>query len=331
MKTGARKWMLNLLTPGIIALGLATSAQAQTTAQGFPNKPVKLVVPFLAGGAPDTVARLIGERLTTKWGQPVVIDNKPGASGALGAQTLKGSPTDGYTYLLAVTSLVQIPHLVPNTRYDVKKDFVPLAHLGGTHLALLVNGSVPVDTVQGFVDYAKARPGKLNYASYGVGSLSHIFGELFTDEAGVALQHVAYRGDAPALMDLMEGRVESAFLSVFLVKQHLASGRVKMLAVTGANRSPLVPNVPTMTEAGVKGLDFQGWFGLFGAAGVPTAIHDKVSADVREVLAQPDVKAKLLEAGIVAGGGDPADFARMVHSDFDKYGETIRKYKITLN
>lgn len=329
MKIHFPRSMTRWFIPLMLAAGVAGPVQAQV--QAFPNKPVKIIVPFLAGGAPDTLARMLGERLSAKWGQPVVIDNKPGASGALGAQTLKGSPADGYSYLMAVSSLVQLPHLIPNTPYDVKKDFVPVSHLGGTHLALLVNGSLPVNTVQEFVAYAKARPGKLNYASYGAGSLSHIFGEAFNDAAGVQQQHVAYKGDSPALIDLMEGRVESAFLSVFMVRQHLASGKLKMLAVTGPTRSPLLPNVPTMDELGIKGLGQQGWFGLFAPTGTPAAIQDKVATDLREILAQPDIKAKLLESGIVAGGGTVADFTRTVNLDYDMYGEIIRKYKITLN
>lgn len=322
------RWLFKLLAPAVIAAGLTGPALAQP----FPNKPVKIIVPFLAGGAPDAVARLVGDRLSAKWGQPVIIDNKPGASGALGAQALKTSPPDGYTYLLAVSSLVQLPHLIPNVAYDVKKDFSPVSHLGGTHLALLVNGSLPVNSVQEYIAYAKARPDKLNYASYGAGSLSNIFGEVFNDSAQVKIQHVAYKGDSPALIDLMEGRVESAFLSVFLVKQHLASGKLKMLAVTGPTRSPLVPNIPTMEEAGVKGLGLQGWFGLFAPAGTPATIQQKVAADVQEVLSHPEVKAKLLESGIVASnGGTSTEFARLVSSDFDAYGELIRKYKISLN
>lgn len=311
----------------LLAACLAGPTLAQTTF----NKPVRLIVPFLAGGAPDSLARLLGERLSAKWGQPVVVDNKPGASGALGAQALKTAGTDGHTFMMAVSSLVQLPHLLPNTPYDPIKDFVPVAHLGGTHLALLVNSSIGVNTVPEFVAYGKARPNKVNYASYGMGSLSHLFGEVFNDAAGLNMTHIAYKGDAPALVDLLEGRVESAFLSVFLVRQHLATGKLKMLAVTGTTRSPLVPNVPTMSEVGIKGLEPQGWFGLFAPAGTAPALIDKVSADAREILAQPEVKAKLLEMGIVAGGSTPAEFSRQVRGDFDVYGSIIRRHKITMN
>lgn len=315
-----------------LALIAASLAAPAVMAQTYPVRPVKVIVPFLAGGAPDSLTRMLGERLSAKWGQPVVIDNKPGAGGALGAQTLKTSPADGYTFMMAVSSLVQSPHLVPNTPYDPIKDFVPVAHLGGTHLALLVNGSIPANTVPEFVAYAKARPGKLNYASYGAGSLSHLFGEVFNDSTGLDLSHVAYKGDNPALMDLIEGRVESAFLSVFLVRQHLASGKIKMLAVTGGTRSPLMPNVPTMAEAGIKGLEAQGWFGLFAPAGTPAPVVDKVAADLREVLTLPEVKAKLLESGIVAGGTmTTSEYGRLVRADYDTYGQIIRKHKITLN
>lgn len=311
---------------------LACGFISQVAAQPYPNKPVRIIVPFLAGGAPDSLTRLLGQRLSDKWGQPVVVDNKPGAAGALGAQALKNSAPDGYTYLMAVSSLVQLPHLIPNTPYDVLKDFAPVAHLGGTHLALLVAGNLPVNNVAEFVSYAKARPGKMNYASFGAGSLSNIFGEVFNENAGVDLTHVAYKGDSPALMDLMEGRVESAFLSVFLVRQHLVSGKLKILAVTGPTRSPLVPNVPTMEEAGVKGLNAQGWFGLFAPTGTPAAYQEKIASDLKEILAQPEIRAKLLESGIVAGGtSTPTEFARQVRTDYEMYGNIIKKYKITLN
>ncbi|WP_342133024.1 Bug family tripartite tricarboxylate transporter substrate binding protein [Hydrogenophaga sp. OTU3427] len=329
MKISFPRSMARLLIPLLLAAGLVGPAHAQAPA--FPNKPVKLIVPFLAGGAPDMLARMVGERLSARWGQPVVIDNKPGASGALGAQALKASPADGYSFLMAVSSLVQLPHLIPNIPYDVKKDFAAVSHLGGTHLALLVNSNLPVNTLQEFIAYTKARPGKLNYASFGAGSLSHIFGEVFNDAAGVQLQHVAYKGDSPALVDLMEGRVESAFLSVFLVRQHLASGKLKMLAVTGPTRSPLAPTVPTMDEQGIRGLGLQGWFGLFAPAGTPVTIQEKVAVDLRDILTLPEIKAKLLESGIVAGGGTAAAFAHTVSTDYDMYGEIIRKYRISLN
>lgn len=313
-----------------LAFALCFTGLAQAQA-AYPAKAVKIIVPALAGGAPDSMARLLAERLSAKWGQPVVIDNKPGASGALGAQALKVSAADGYTFMMGFSSLVQLPHLIPKVPYDVLKDFTPVAHLGGTHLALLVNGSLPVNNVAEFVAYAKTRGDGLNYASYGAGSLSHFMGEAFKSNAGVNLTHVAYKGDSPALMDLMEGRVESAFLSVFLVRQHLASGKIKLLAVAGPTRSPLMPDVPNMDEAGVKGLDAQGWFGLFAPAGLPQAIQEKVAADVQDVLALPETRAKLLESGIVAGGGAPAAFARQVRQDFELYGDMVRKYGITLN
>jgi tripartite-type tricarboxylate transporter receptor subunit TctC len=319
--------LVQRLSLGFAALCICMSAAAQS----FPTRPVKIVVPYLAGGGPDNLARLLGERLQAKWGQPVVVDNKPGAGGAVGAQALKAAPADGYTFMLSATGLVQLPHMVAPAPYDTLKDFAPVTHLGGTHLALLVNSQVPVNNVREFIAYAKERPGRLNFASYGAGSLSHIFGEVFNDAAKTDLTHVAYKGDSPALMDLMEGRVESAFLSVFLVKPQMATGKIKVLAVTGSTRSPLLPDVPTMEEAGVKGLDMQGWFGLFAPAGTPMAVQTKVAGDIRDILAQADVKAKLLGSGIVAGGNSPAEFTRQVRSDYEMYGRIIHAHKISLN
>ncbi len=315
----------------LLALVATLCAAGVAHSQVYPARTVKIVVPSLAGGSPDSFARLIAERLSAKWGQPVVVENKPGASGVLGAQTLKSSAADGYTLMLAFSSLVQLPHLTPNVPYDALKDFAPVAHLGGTHLGLLVNAGLPVNSVAEFVAFAKARPGKLNFESYGAGSLSHFFVEIFNDKAGAQLAHVAYKGDAPALVDLIEGRVESAFLSVFQVRPHLAAGKIRILAVTGSTRSPLLPNVPTMDEAGVKGLDAQGWFGMLAPAGTPAGIVEKVSADLREMLALPEVRARLLEAGIVAGGSTPAEFARQIRNDFEMYGDVVRRYRITLN
>ena len=314
----------------ISGFAVATIASAQNVAD-YPNKPVKIVLPYLAGGGPDTFARMLAERLSKRFGQPVIVDNKPGASGAIGAQSVATAPKDGYTLLMAVTGLVQVPSLVPNPTYDPIKDFSSIAHLGGTHLALIINAQQPANSVSEFIAYVKSKPKKINYASYGVASLSHIFGEIFNDVAGLDLTHIAYKGDGPALIDILENRVESGFLSVLQVRQHVATGKLKVLAVTGTTRSPLMPNVPTFSEAGVNGLEAQGWFGLLAPAGTPAAVQQKIGTAVNEILREPDVRSRLLEMGIVAGGSTPEEFSRLLQHDARMYRDIFKKYNITLN
>jgi len=310
---------------------LAASVLAPAAVQAYPDKPVRIIVPFLAGSAPDMLTRTVGEQLSARWGQPVIVDNRPGASGAIGAQAVKSAAPDGHTLLMAVSSLVQLPHLLPNTVYDPIVDFAPISQLGGTHLALLVNGELPVDDVPGFVEYAKARPGQINYASYGAGSLSHIFGEVFKANHDLDIAHIAYKGDSPALMDLIEGRVQSAFLSVFLARQFVDNGKIKMLGVTGTTRSPLVPDVPILKDVGAPGLTAQGWFGLFAPAGTPDAVLDQVAIDVQEVLDRPEIREKLLQSGIVAGNSTRDVFTDQVKADYTLYGDLMRRHQISLN
>lgn len=316
------------LTVGTCAAAICCAAPVAAQDAAYPSKTIRIVVPYLAGGGPDSVARLLGERLSKAWGQPVIIDNKPGAAGSIGAQAVTQSAADGYTLLLTASGLVQAPHLVANAPYDPVRDFTPIAHVGGTHLGLFINAKTPVATVREFVAYAQANPSKLNYASYGAGSLSHMFGEIFNDVAGVDLTHVPYKGDSPAMVDLLESRVEAAFLSVFFVRQHVESGRIRALAVTGATRSPLLPQVPTFEEAGVQGMQAQGWFGLLAPAGLQPALQQKIAAEVTNILRQEDVRSRLLSMGVVAAGSTPEAFAEMVKHDFGMYGSIFKKYGI---
>ncbi|MBN9428550.1 MAG: tripartite tricarboxylate transporter substrate binding protein [Burkholderiales bacterium] len=312
----------------MMAVGMCTIATSAAQTGTYPTKTIRIVVPYLAGGGPDAVARLLGERLSKALGQPVIIDNKPGAAGSIGAQQVAQAAPDGYTLLLTASGLVQAPHLTPNSPYDPVRDFAPISHVGGTHLGLFINAKTPANTAAEFVAYAKANTGKLNYASYGTGSLSNMFGEIFNDVAGLNLTHVPYKGDSPALVDLLEGRVEAAFLSVFFVRSYVESGRIRALAVTGSTRSPLLPQVPTFGEIGFRSMDAQGWFGLLGPAGLPAAIQQKISAEVVNILKQEDVRSKLLSMGIVAGGSTPQVFADMVKHDFEMYGTLFKRYKI---
>lgn len=319
------RWRLAaaICVSAIVAAGPA-AAQDST----YPTKTVRMVVPYLAGGGPDAVARLLAEKLSAAWGQPVIVDNKPGAAGAIGAQTVARSAADGYTLLMTASGLVQAPHLLANAPYDPIRDFAPITHVGGTHLGLFINAKTPAATVSEFVAYAKANPRKLNYASYGAGSLSNMFGEIFNDVAGVDLTHVPYKGDSPAMVDLTENRVDAAFLSVFFARQHVESGRIRVLAVTGATRSPLLPDVPTFEEKGVRGMQAQGWFGLLAPAGLEPAVQKKIAADVTSILRQEDVRSRLLSMGVVAGGSTPEAFTEMVKHDFGMYGSIFKKYGI---
>lgn len=321
-----RRQLVRATSATIVAAAFA----GRTAAQDYPARPVKLIVPFLAGGVPDQFARTLAERLGKAMGQPFVVENKPGASGLVGAELVAGSPPDGYALLFGITSLIQLPSLMAKVPYDPVRSFAPISHLGGTHLALAVNATTPVRTVREFVDYVKARPGQLTFGSYGAGSSSHLFGEILNESARLDLTHVAYKGDGPALIDLMGGRIFSSFSSVSALRPHVATGKLTMIAVTGPNRSPLMPDVPTFGEQGVSGLDAQGWFGLLAPAGTPVAIVDRLSAECGRIIAESDVAARLRELGIMPAGSTPAQFAELMGRDRVIWDRIIRAKKITL-
>lgn len=313
----------NLL--GIIAASLAALFPAASLAQAWPAKPVKMVVPFSAGGSTDTVARIIAEKLTPRLGQPVLVENKAGAGGSVGSDMVAKSAPDGYTMLVGTSSTMAIlPYLYRKPPYDPNKDFAPLVLLGTADIMVVVNSEVPVRSIPELLTYAKANPGKLTFASGGNGSISHLLGEYFKSMAGVDLLHVPYKGDAQMVTDLIGGQVNMAFGTAVAFLPHVKSGKVRALAVTNPKRSTTQSELPTVTESGVPGYEAVQWFGIAVPAGTPKEIIARVNTEILAILAMPDVRTRFAGLGFDVVGGPPdafADFLRAENVKWKKIAE----------
>ncbi len=311
MSTTFRRWAL-----GVLLAVLATSASAQA----YPTKPIRLVVPVPAGGPPDILAREVAQKLTEAWGQAVVVDNRPGAGGNIGSELVAKSPPDGYTLLMGTVGTHAInPSLYAKMPYDHVQDFTPVILVAGVPNVLVVNPALPVSSVQGLIAYAKANPGKLNFASSGNGTSIHLSGELFKVMTGVDMTHVPYKGSSPALRDLMGGQVQLMFDNLPSSLALIKAGKLKALAVTSAARAAALPDVPTVAEAGLPGFEASSWFGVLGPAGTPPAIVAKLNGEIAKWLATPEAKDKLLSQGAITAGGTPEDFVRHIATETAKW------------
>ena len=311
-----------------VAMALACGA---TMAAGYPDRAVTIVVPFPAGGTTDILARQLGNALGNKWGVPVVIENKSGASGTIGSAYVARSAPDGYTLMVTATHHVINPTLLKKTiPYDTKKAFTSLAMVASVPNVLVVNKNFEPKTVQQLIDLAKKKPGELNFGSAGIGGANHLSGELFAHMAGIKLTHIPYRGAAPSLTDLLAGQIPMMFDSVPGVIAHIKSGDLRALGVTSAERVPQLPDVPTIAEAGVKGFEAIAMFGLYGPAGMPDDIVAAISRDVSQVLAAPDLKKKFAELGATPGHMSQPEFAKYVNDEIDKWGAVIEAADIKL-
>jgi tripartite-type tricarboxylate transporter receptor subunit TctC len=310
-----------------VALTLvATGAWAQAPAPSYPTKPIRLVVPFPPGGATDILARAVGQRLTDVWAQSVVIDNRPGAGGNIGTELVAKSAPDGYTLEMGTVGTHAInASLYSKLPYDHVKDFVPVILVAGVPNVLVVNPSLPVSSVAELIAYAKANPGKLNFASSGNGTSIHLSGELFKTMAGVQMTHVPYKGSAPALQDLLGGQVQLMFDNLPPSLPNIKAGKLKALAVTSATRAPALPDVPTMAEAGLPGFEASSWFGILAPAGTPPAIVAKLNAEVAKWLASPEAQEKLLALGANPAGGTPEDFAKHIAAETAKWAKVVKE------
>ena len=299
----------------------ATAAQAQP----YPSKPIRFVVPYPAGGPLDTVARLLGQKVSESVHQPVIVDNKPGAGGNIGADMVAKSPADGYTILMGAVATHAInPTLYPGIPYDAAKDFIAVTQLASTPNVLVVNPLVPASSVREFIAYAKAHPGKLNFGSGSTGSAGHLAGELFKTMAGVDMTHVPYKGAAPAMNDLIGGQIQLMFDNLASSLAQVRGGKVKALAVTTAKRSPLAPELPTIAESGLPGFDINTWFGLFVPAATPHAIVERLHDEFTRALALPDIREKMLNLGAEPVGSTPEAFAAYVQSEREKYARLVK-------
>ncbi|MBW8717114.1 MAG: tripartite tricarboxylate transporter substrate binding protein [Variovorax paradoxus] len=315
-----------------IPLALALCAiQAPGFAQTFPSRPVTLVVPFPPGGGTDTGGRVIAEQLGRRWGQPVIVENKGGAAGQIGADFVAKSRPDGYTLLLGNIGTQAInPLLYPKLPYDADKAFAPVSLVAELPLAMMVNPAVPAKTAAEFVALAKARPGQMSYSSSGAGGAPHLAAEMFKDQTGAFILHVPYRGGGPAIADLLAGHVQLSFMTVLEASGHIKAGKLRALAVTGDKRVPAFPEVPTLAESVAPGFNAISWIGLLAPAGTPSEVVEKIAADLRAVLADESVKARFVGLGGVPRATSPQEFARLIDDDKRRYAQIIRSRKITI-
>ncbi|MGZ5178891.1 MAG: Bug family tripartite tricarboxylate transporter substrate binding protein [Ramlibacter sp.] len=306
----------------------ATSSLAQAPA--WPSKPVRILVGSSPGGGTDAMARAVADRLGPLLGQSVVVENRPGVSNTLAADVTAKS-NDGHTLLMGVSTAHAIaPHLI-KLGYDSNRDLVPVAFVGAVPNVLVVSNSVPVDSVQGLVDLARSKPGQLNYATSGAGSTQHIAAELFKDATGVSITHIPYRGSGPALVDLIGGQVQMSFDTFPSVIGHIKGGKIKALAVASGKRSPQLPNVPTLAEAGVNGVEMSTWYGIYMPASTPKDVQQRVHDEVNKVLAMPETKTRLDAVGAEMNPMTQAQFATFHNAEYQHYGELIRKKNIRID
>jgi tripartite-type tricarboxylate transporter receptor subunit TctC len=312
-----------------LAAMVAVAVCGGAGAQDYPTKPITLIVPFAAGGTTDLVGRPLAQGLGERLGQTVVVDNRAGAGGTLGAAAAAKSPPDGYTLFLATIAHTIAPGIYRNLAYDFEKDFDPITVVAEVPNVLIVNPAVPAKTAAELIAYIKAHPGKVNFGSAGPGSVEHLSGELFRSMAGLDIVHVPYKGGAPMMTDLIAGHIEIAVETSGSALQHIKSGAVRALAVSTHERSPFFPDLPTLDEAGLKGYDVTTWYGLLAPHGTPAAIRDKLYRETVELLKSPNMIARLKDLGAVPGGEPPERFAAFIRSETAKWTKLAKEAGIS--
>ena len=305
---------------------------AQASAQTYPDKPVRLIVPLSAGSAVDTLARIPAQKLSELWGQQIVVDNRVGANGTIGTDAAAKAPPDGYTLLLTNdAALATSPALYPKLPYDPVRDFAPITLAATIPVILVVNSSFSVSNVEELIKAAKARPGQIHYASGGNGSAQHLPMEMFKLTAGIDLVHVPYKGLGPAFNDVVAGQIPVMFAGMSNVFPHLKSGRIRALAIGSAKRSAAMPDVPTMQEAGVAGFDYAAWAGFLAPTGTPPAIIEKLNGDLSKALMLPEVRDKLATLWFEVSPGTPQEFGAMIRREISKVGNVVRDASIRID
>lgn len=318
----ARATALNLL--------LAATVLGPAVAQTWPSKPVTLVVPFPPGGGTDTGGRILAEQLGKRWGQPVVVENKGGAAGQIGAEAVAKAKPDGHTLLLGNVGTQAInPSLYPRMSYNPDTAFAPISLVAELPLAMMVHPEVPTTTAADFIALARAQPGKLSYSSAGAGGAPHLVAEMFKDRTGTFILHVPYRGGGPAIADLLAGHVQLSFMTVLEASGHVKAGKLRALAVTSERRVPALANVPTLAEGPLPGFSAISWLGLLAPVGTPRPLVERIAADVQAVLADESVKARFVALGGVPRATTPQAFGQLIASDRKRYAQIIQDRKIT--
>ncbi|MBC5765774.1 Bug family tripartite tricarboxylate transporter substrate binding protein [Ramlibacter albus] len=319
---------MSMLRRAFVVAGLAVCA-LPALAQNYPAQPLKLVVPYPAGGATDTLARTLAQKLQEAWGQPALVENRPGAAGTIGNNFVAKAPADGHTVLIAITAIVQQPAMMDKLPYDPVKDFAPVSMIARSPSMLAVPLSSPAKDLKEFIALAKANKGKMNVGSYGAGTSSHIQGALLNMQAGLDLVHVPFQGAAPLMTNLVGGQVTAAFVDSASARPQLKN--IRPLAVTGTSRMPGLPDVPTFVELGYHSFDPYGWFGVFLPANAPAPVVQKLSDEVNRILKMPDVTAKIEALGLQVAGSKPDDFAKTVRAEAALYAKIIKEANIQLS
>lgn len=315
----------------LLGLALALSAAASAFA-AYPEKPVTLVVPFPPGGSTDSIARVVGQKLSDKMGQSFVIENKAGATGTIGAAFVKRAPADGYTlFVSSLGPFVIAPHLIKGVQYDALNDLDPITVLVQAPNVLVVPIASPTKNVQELLARLKATPGKVSFASSGNGSSDHLSAELLWQQTGTQGLHIPYKGGGPAINDLLGGQVDAAFVNINSIIQHIKAGKVRALGISSENRNPLLPDVPTLQEQGVKGAEVQSWQAVAGPKGLPADIKAKLQAEIKAALNEPAVKEKLLAQGFEIVTNTPDEFAKFQAAEYAKWKQLIEARKITVD
>ena len=326
-----RRFALGSIASAVV-LGAGLLGGTSALAQAYPTKPVTIIVPFAAGGTTDILARIIGQALTAELGQSVVVDNRAGAGGNIGGQAAAKAAPDGHTLFMGTVGTHAInASLYKKMPFDPVKDFAPLTRVANVPNLLVANPAQPYKSVKDLIAYAKANPGKVNFGSSGNGSSIHLSGELFKSLAKVDMQHVPYKGSAPAVTDLLGNQIGIMFDNMPSAIQHVRSGKLVPLAVTTAKRSPELPSVPTIAEAGVPGYEATSWFGMFAPAGTPAPVLAKLNAAIVKVLAQPDVKKKINEQGAEVYSETPEQFAAFIQAESVKWGKVVKESGASLD
>ena len=325
--------MHNVLRLGVALAALFTTLPVM--AQGaapFPSKPVRIVVTFTTGGATDTIARIVGQKLSEMWGQQVIIDNRPGAGGAIGTELVAKSPPDGYTLVLSSFGPMAIgPFVYSKLGYDPVKDLLPITLAATSWYFMVVHPSSPATTVKEFIALAKSKPGQITYSSSGNASPTHLSGALFASATGINLTHVPYKGAAPGIAAVVSGEVQMAIESPPPIVPQVKAGKLRALGAARPDRSPLLPDVPTFTEAGVPGFQAGSWYGFHAPAGTPKAIIDKLHADMLKVMSQPDVRERFAAVGADTVANTPAQYGAHVESELKKWGKVIKATGVTID
>jgi tripartite-type tricarboxylate transporter receptor subunit TctC len=308
----------------VALLLVASLASGASPAQDYPTRPVRMVVPFSPGGSTDTLARIVGQKLTERSGQPVIIENRAGAGGHIGAEQVAKSAPDGYTLLLGGVPHAISASLYSKLPYDMARDLTAIAEVASFPSAIVLHPSLPANSVKELIALARARPGRLSFGSAGIGSPNHLSLELFQAMAGISMVHVPYKGSGQLVGDLLAGQVQLASMGLPVAVPHVQSGKLRAIAVTGAARSPLLPEVPTVSEAGLPGFEVTSWYGVFGPAGLPAGIVAKLNSEIGSAVTAPEVKERLAALGAEPSVKAPDQFARYVRQEITKWAKVVK-------